>query len=213
MELIHAAFDEHWPDLPIEGEAIDYLRWKIRCPLLDSTDSLVIEKDGRFVALSTSVARHAILRGRKYFISAGGGDTCVHPDYQGQGLYRALNIRSTELSRQHAAFAVGNSTNATVIRSRESRGVHSIVHPFDRMLKPLAARPASATPAAVTSAASPANSASEAASSAPVSAPDPIAPRSRSPPTRSTATTSAWTPSATPPLPSSTSSSPATPAS
>lgn len=138
MELIHAAFDESWPGLPLNGEPIDYLRWKIRSPLADSTYSTAMKVDGRFVGLTVGVAREGVLRGKKYRVSAGGGDTCVHPDYQGRGLYRALTEETNSRSRQRFRFAVGNSTHPTVLRSRESRGVHSIVHPFDRMLKPLA---------------------------------------------------------------------------
>lgn len=138
LELLHAAFGMSWPGLPLVGEPIDYLRWKIRSPLIDSTDSTLMEIDRRPVGLAVRVAREAILRGKKYLVSAGGGDTCVHPDYQGMGLYRRLTNETNDLARRQFSFSLSDTTHPAIEGTRQSRGVHPIAHPLDRMLRPLA---------------------------------------------------------------------------
>jgi len=137
MELIRAAFGESWPDLPIGGAPIDYLRWKIRSPQGEASYTTVGEIDGRFVALSVEVTREATVHGRKYLVGAGGGDVCVHPEYQGRGIYRQLSKADDDRSRERFSFGIGNSTNVSVVRMKSSRGLRPIVHPFDHMLRPL----------------------------------------------------------------------------
>lgn len=138
FELIDASF-EQWPNLQISVPRIDHFRWKVSAPqgLMDSSD--VIEVDGRIVGYTGGSRRDVWVRG-KLEPSSHGGDQCIHPDFQEQGLtrpWRAWRDKQRSKLVRRVGMSEG-STHPRLLRSSKRRGQRVLVaNEVERLRLPL----------------------------------------------------------------------------
>ena len=86
--LLKSAYG-HWPFFDIKCSPVDHWRWKY----IDSPHhkNLLIEilHENEIIASSHNIMHNLIINGKKYLASYG-TDACVHPKFQGRGLYKIL---------------------------------------------------------------------------------------------------------------------------
>ena len=117
LSVIEAAFGR-WPSFELPVPAIDHLRWKLSGPYPGDTGYVrLTEKDGRIAGFAHAPRQDMIVWGRRR-IGLGGGDTSMHPDFQGQGLYRA-RIRFDENLTDLYETGLTFSSNPTVAVATE----------------------------------------------------------------------------------------------
>ena len=115
--MIEAAFGR-WPSFELPVPAIDHLRWKLSGPYPGDTGYVrLTEKDGRLAGFAHAPRQDTIVSGRRR-IGLGGGDTSMHPDFQGQGLYQT-RIRFDENLTDLYETGLTFSSNPTVAVATE----------------------------------------------------------------------------------------------
>jgi hypothetical protein len=120
VSLLIKAF-KVWPFFDIECSPIDHWRWKY----LDNPDHqsmlLHVKSGDEIVAVGQNILFNVKIKGEQY--SAGyGTDACVHPDYQGQGIYGILSkvfIDKEQDEGVHFIYMV--TVNPRVINSKSQR--------------------------------------------------------------------------------------------
>ena len=128
LEVLDAAFERGWPNIPLSASPLEHLQWKIECPQPVPASSSVAEVDGRIIGYSGVVARDAWVRGRR-MPGRSGGDSAIHPDFQGQGilrLRRAWNRARRDPGFEEAAIGEG-TTHPRLLRSQRRRGERAFV--------------------------------------------------------------------------------------
>ena len=120
VELLQAAFDG-WPGQPIDVTPADHLRWKLEAPGPFPARAHLLEVDGRLVALGIYLARTYRLLGTPHRVLET-GDAAVHPDRQGQGLYKHRRELKEQLVDRDYEFTINFSTNERVTSYRRHRG-------------------------------------------------------------------------------------------
>jgi GNAT superfamily N-acetyltransferase len=88
VALLEAAF-ERWPSFDTGVAPIDHLRWKRLSHPEAAEYNMVAELDGKIVGTMMYMVQDVKV-GDCVLRSANGIDICVHPDYQGQGIRRAM---------------------------------------------------------------------------------------------------------------------------
>lgn len=116
LALIRAAFNDRvsWFDLPVAPEA--HFEWKFRDRPVGATVHATVDSSERVVGFSGGVRRIWFVRGRPY-VARAAYDMCLSPDWQGQGVQRALS----RLARDEW-------------HPSEDLGVAYVTHPADRHL-------------------------------------------------------------------------------
>ncbi len=136
--LIDASF-ERWPNLQISVPRIEHFRWKVSAPQGLEPSSDVIEIGGRIVGYSGGSRRDVWVQGQLYSGSHG-GDQCIHPDFQEQGLTRPWREWRDE-QRAKLPPRVGmseGSTHPRLIRSSKRRGQRlEVANHVERLTLPL----------------------------------------------------------------------------
>ena len=117
LSVIRAAFGR-WPSFELPVPAIDHLRWKLSGPYPRDTGYVrLTEKHGRLAGFAHAPRQDMFVCGRRR-IGLGGGDTSMHPDFQGQGLYRA-RVRFDENLTDLYETGLTFSSNPTVAVATE----------------------------------------------------------------------------------------------
>lgn len=88
LQVLQAAFGR-WPKTDISVAAIDHLQWKRESDPEAEAYHCVAELEGRIVGVQLYIVQDVTVRGDVLRI-AQGADFCVHPDYRGRGVRRAM---------------------------------------------------------------------------------------------------------------------------
>jgi GNAT superfamily N-acetyltransferase len=88
VQLLSRAF-RRWPAFELPVPPLEHLRWKMRSDPIAPRHQWVTEVDGRIAASILRVIRRVRIKGRDC-LARDDVDAAVDPDYQGQGLYRAI---------------------------------------------------------------------------------------------------------------------------
>lgn len=88
VPLLKAAFNG-WPFFDLTCLPIDHWRWRYLDNPQHSNNLVEILDKDRIVACGHNVLHDVIINGKKILASYG-TDACVHPEYQGKGIYRIL---------------------------------------------------------------------------------------------------------------------------
>ncbi len=123
FELIQVTFGESWPDLPIQVAPIDHLRWKVSSPRVRPDAPEIIEVGGRIAGYAggAGYSRDVYVRGRR-LPGWQGGDYCIHPDFQGQGLTAPWRVWRDALPSADSVAIGEGSTHPRLLRSGKRRG-------------------------------------------------------------------------------------------
>lgn len=114
LDVIETAFP-HWPPVPTEATALEYLRWKLAGPTAIDTKHTVAALDGRIVATRLRWENRIELDGRKYILETG-ADFAVHPDYQGRGISRLVREHFHDRLIAHPRPGISMLSNAPQVR-------------------------------------------------------------------------------------------------
>jgi len=131
LEVLEAAFERGWPNIPLRVSPLDHLRWKMDCPRAVPSEAdgpSVVEVDGRVVGYDGVVGRDAWVRGRPV-LARFGVDTAIHPDFQGRGLrgqWREWERRKRDPSVEAVGLGEG-TTHPRLLRSQRRRGERGFV--------------------------------------------------------------------------------------
>jgi len=137
FELIQLAFGEGWPDIPIQVPPIEHLKWKVGGPQARGDDSSVVIVEGRIVGYSGGSNRDVWVQGQRH-PAVQGGDQCIHPEFQGQGLTRPWNEWYDALPIPQSAGIGEGSTHPRLLRSQKRKGERVfIANKVDRLTLPL----------------------------------------------------------------------------
>ena len=139
VELLFRAF-RRWPAFELPVPPLEHLRWKMRSNPTAPRHQWVTEIDGRIAAMILRVLRRVRIKGRDY-LARDDVDAAVDPDYQGQGLYRAILDYVFEEHRD-AEFDLGfwYSTNPKTRRLGSVEDGKTLANPIQVLQKPYNAR-------------------------------------------------------------------------
>jgi len=88
VPLLKTAFSG-WPFFDIDCLPVDHWRWRYLDNPQHSSNLVVVLDGDRIVACGHNVVHDLMINGYKVLASYG-TDACVHPEYQGRGIYRIL---------------------------------------------------------------------------------------------------------------------------
>jgi len=139
VELLRAAYNggPSWFAFGVPLE--DHLRWKIIDPPGGGHAVLTLDAHGRIVGYSGAIRRIWMLHGEPH-LSRDGVDVCLHPDWQGRGVAKALEPYRGRDWHPEVEFNFGYETHPTLRRRAFERGIGGIAnesHDFVLPLRPV----------------------------------------------------------------------------
>jgi hypothetical protein len=120
-----------WPFFDIECDPIDHWRWKY----LDNPDHenmlLHVKYDNKIVAVAQNLLSYVKIKDKKY-LAAYGTDACVHPEYQGKGIYGIMinGYINKMLQEDKIHFNYMVTVNPKVIKSKSQQAVTPYRFPY-----------------------------------------------------------------------------------
>lgn len=138
LDVILSAFDR-WPAVAVDVPARDHLLWKLQRPYPGIEKlHVVLELDGRVIGTNIALHREALLGGER-IRARGGGDTAIHPDFQGRGLYRPVSDAS-DTNPDGSELTVEFSLNPAMLHINDRKGSRDLGNPLRVLVYPLSAR-------------------------------------------------------------------------
>ena len=144
VDVVRASFGGFYPsEKPVDECA--YVSWFAEPHETHSGSIVVAEVDSRIISFTAQIHSEILVAGRPVPGTAGGIATGTHPDFEGRGIFRGLNLWRTSTLDQRLDAAVERSRMAR----RASRSPVAAPHRMDvcvRVLKPRLAASQSSSP-------------------------------------------------------------------
>lgn len=136
IEVLRAAYNggPRWFRLDVRPE--DHLLWKIRDQPGGGAVTLTLDASGRTIGFSGSMHRRWLLRGRRVG-ARDGVDVCLHPEWQGRGLNRALGTHRGRDWHPVEQFNLGYETHPVLLQRALERGDKAPANKTHEFLLPL----------------------------------------------------------------------------
>jgi len=139
VELIRVAYNggPSWFGLGVPVE--DHFTWKIFDPPGGGYVLLTLDDDDRIVGFTGAIRRIWLMHGEPH-ITRDGVDVCLHPDWQGRGVAKALEPYRGRDWHPAVEFNFGYETHPTLRRRAFERGIRGIAnesHDFLLTLHPI----------------------------------------------------------------------------
>jgi GNAT superfamily N-acetyltransferase len=145
-ELLTQSY-ERWPAVRISVDPLEHMRWKMRLEETEERLHKIAEVDGRMVGATMGWTREALLKGQTV-LTGDGSDACVHPDYRGRGVMKAMRFYHSERRQRYPFLVVGGTVHPAMIELRKYRFHEhraNFQNRIERFVRPLTLREAART--------------------------------------------------------------------